>query len=195
MSSQELKDCFKKVVSSYTGALSSYQIWFTLRGEGKALDTNFEDMNDHSYVDFFHATNFGNYKLMFIETASLFDSDNRAASISSLKFLLNSENLPRYSNLIEVELKKYRKLVTNIKTIRSRIIAHKEMAVSPSSLHEKHGIKPIEIKELLQSCGKVLREVEIYLTSNTTSSTVCTTNRFEKATFSLLDTLSKGRNS
>lgn len=193
--SVELRDCFDKVVSSYTGAIAAYQIWFTLRGKDKAIETYLDDMNDRNYVDFFHATNSGNYKLIFIETASLFDPDDRAASIRTLKSFLNRENLSSYSSKMDQKLGKYGKLVSNILTVRSKIIAHRDIGTTPAELYKKHGIKPVEIKQLLNDCGEVLQEIEAYLTSNSTSSSVCTTDRFEKATFGLLETLKNGRNS
>lgn len=193
MASQELKECFDKVVNSYTGAVAAYQIWFTLRGAGKAIDTYLDDMNDYNHVDFFHATNSGNYKLMFIKTASLFDPDDRAASIRSLKTLLNNENLSQFSDLLDAKLAKYGKLVSNILTVRSKIIAHKDIGTKPSGLHKKHGIKPVEIKELLSDCNEALREIELYLTSNSSGSHIFTTTRFEDATFSLLETIRRKR--
>jgi hypothetical protein len=52
------------VKDSVNAAMAHYQIWFTLCGKGKAIEQYLNDMNDYSYVDFFHAANVGNYKLM-----------------------------------------------------------------------------------------------------------------------------------
>ena len=103
----ELTECFKHVRDSLNSALAHYQIWFTLRGEGKAIEDYLNDMNDYRYVDFFHAANSESYKLMFIETACLFDSDNRTQSIRSLKSLMNKSGLNSIADKFENKLKPY----------------------------------------------------------------------------------------
>jgi len=59
---KELRDCFDNVKDSVNSALGHYQIWFTLRGKGKAIDEYLDDMNDYRFVEFFHATNIAHYK-------------------------------------------------------------------------------------------------------------------------------------
>ncbi|TQV65681.1 hypothetical protein FKG94_28310 [Exilibacterium tricleocarpae] len=193
--SQELKSCFDRVVASHTAATAHYQIWFTLRGKGKALETYYGDMNDRRYVDFFHAANSGNYKLMFIEAASLFDSDERAASIRKLKQLLSREGFGCISNEFDEKLRQYFNLVSNIKIIRSKIIAHKDIDTNPEDLYKKYGIIPNDIRDLLDVCGGLLQKAERAIANNYSGSFVCTTNRFERATYSILEALHNGRNS
>jgi hypothetical protein len=64
----EIKGLFDRIVDSVNAAQAHYQIWFTLRGQGKALPEFHSDMNDYRYVDFFEASNAGHYKLMFTRT-------------------------------------------------------------------------------------------------------------------------------
>lgn len=192
--SNELRNCFDKVVASHTAATVHYQIWFALRGEGKALKKYYDEMNDSRYVDFFYASSSGNYKLMFIETASLFDPDKRAASIRNLKQLLLQEDLISSTKKFDESLGCYSALVSNIRTVRSKIIAHKDINTDPASLYQKHGIRPDDIRELLRKCGELLQEIEKIINSNSSGSYVCTTNRFERATFAMLETLKNGRN-
>ena len=151
-----LIECFKHVVNSLNSAMAHYQIWFTLRGDGKAIKTHLDDMNDFRYVDFFQAANSGNYKLMFIEAACLFDSDNRTQSIKNLKLLMRENGLRHISDKFENKLKPYATLVSNIKTIRGRIIAHKEAGIDPKDLYKKHGIAPNDIKDLLNLTAELL---------------------------------------
>ncbi len=191
----ELTECFKHVRDSLNSAMAHYQIWFTLRGKGKAIEIYLNDMNDYRYVDFFHAANSGNYKLMFIETACLFDSDNRTHSIRKLKSLMNESGLISISDKFENKLKPYARLVSNIKTIRSRVIAHKEADVDPSELYKKHGIRPDGIKDLLNLTAELLRELEAKLTNNSSSHSVGPTDRWEQATFNLLEALKTERGS
>lgn len=184
---KELEECFRDVRNSANAAMAYYQIWFTLRGEGKAIDTYLDVMNDTSYFDFFHAANIGNYKLMFIEAGCLFDSDPRSKSIKTFKQLLTKNNLTTLENLLDERLSPYKELVSNIKTIRSKLIAHKDSEVEEKSLYKKHGIKPDDIKELLNTTADTLSEIEheLFGFSSSTSST----DRWEEATFNLLKAL------
>lgn len=192
---EELKECFNSVRDSSVAAIAHYQIWYTLRSEEKAIKYHFDDMDDYRYADFFLAVNSGNYKLMFIETACLFDSDERTHNIRNLKSLLKINNLNEIAGKFDSELSPYSELVSNIKTIRSKLIAHKEANLDPKELYKKHGIKPDDIKSLLNTVAELLREVELILTNNSSSSTCATTDRWENATYNLLEMLKNGRNS
>ena len=191
----ELRKCFESVRDSSVAAMAHYQIWFTLRGSEKAIKTHLKDMNDYRYVDFFLAANSGNYKLMFIETACLFDSDERTNNIRSLKSLLCNNSLGKLENEFSKKLAPFSKLVSNIKTVRSKIIAHKESNIEPQGLYAKHGINPDDIKELLNVVAELLSEVESVLNNNSSASSCGVTDRWEKATFNLLEVLHNGRSS
>jgi len=78
---EELTEYFKHVRDSLNSAMAHYKICFTLRGEGKAIENYLNDMDDYRYADYFLAANSGNYKLMFIETACLFDSGDRTQCV------------------------------------------------------------------------------------------------------------------
>ena len=192
---EERVECFKHVQNSQNSALAHYQIWFTLRGKDKAIEEYIDGMNDYRYVDFFHAANSGNYKLMFIETSCLFGSDDRTHNIRSLKSVMIKNGLAELADRFDQELKPFATLVSNIKTIRSRIIAHKEAYVDPSELYKKHGIKPDEIKDLLNTTAELLRDLESILTNNSSGHSVGPTDRWERATFNLLDALRSERSS
>ena len=158
---EELVECFNGVRDSQNSALAHYQIWFTLRGKGKAIDEYIDEMNDVRYVDFFRAVTSSNYKLMFIETACLFDSDDRTHNIRALKSEMIKNGLNKLADQFDQELKPFTKLVSNIKTIRSRIIAHKEASVDPSKLYKKHGIRPNEIRALLNTTAELLSPLQV----------------------------------
>jgi hypothetical protein len=192
--SEELKNHFCLIGDSLNAALAHYQIWATLRGQ-KAIDEYYDDMDDYRHVDFFLAINSGNYKLMFLETANLFDSDERTASFRKLKDCLCKNSFNNEALKIDAELNKFSGLVKNIKVIRSKLIAHKEVDVAPKDLYKKHKIKPDEIRDLLNTCAKLLSELESNVTGELTFSTICTTDRYESATNNLLQTIKNGRNS
>jgi len=192
---QELNECFDNVKDSVNAALGHYQIWFTLRGKGKAIDEYYDDMNDYRYVDFFRASNAAHYKLMFIDAGCIFDTDDRTDRFRRLRELMNESGLCELSNRFGDRLVPYRALVSNILTVRSRLIAHKESGVEPSGLYKKHGIKPNDIKELLACLAGLMNELEGELNNGASWSTVGPTERWEKATYGLLEVLRKGRNS
>jgi len=192
---EELVECFQHVRDSQNSALAHYQIWFTLRGKGKALDEYLDEMDDYRYNDFFHAANIGNYKLMFIETSCLFDSDDRTHNIRTLKSAMIQNGLAKLADRFDQELKPFTKLVSNIKTIRSKIIAHKEAYVDPNELYKKHGIKPNEIRDLLNTTAGLLVDLESKLTGDYSGHSVGPTDRWEQATFNLLDALRAERGS
>ena len=192
---QEFQECFENVKDSVNAALGHYQIWFTLRGNGKAIEKYLNDMNDYRYVDFFHAANIAHYKLMFIETGCIFDTDDRTDRFRRLRELMDSNGLHDLSKKFEEKVKPYQALVSNILTIRSKLIAHKESGVDPSGLYQKHGIKPDEIKELLKTLAELMKELERHLYNGASWSTVGPTDRWENATYGLLEVLRIGRNS
>ena len=192
---QDLIDCFEDVKDSANAALGHYQIWFTLRGNGKAIDTYLDDMNDSRYVDFFHAANIGHYKLMFIEAGCIFDTDDRTNRLRKLKDLMNENGLSELALEFDNQLKPYNELVSNMLTIRSKLIAHKEAYVDPSELYEKHGIKPDDIKNLLNTIAELMHSLEKSLNGGASFSTINVTDRWENATFGLLEVLRNGRRS
>src|SRR5690606_15741498 len=140
-------------------------------------------------------SNIGNYKMMFIEAACLFDSGPKTDSIRKLKVLLRANGFPELVESLENALEPYAKLVSNLKTIRSRIIAHKESAVEPKDLDKKHGIKPNQMRDLLSDTVQVLQRVERKLNNDESFSSVGPTDRWERATFGLLEVLQRGRRS
>jgi hypothetical protein len=104
---QQLLDAFKAVRDSVNASMGHYQIWFTLRGKGKAIEEYLGDMNDCRFVDFFFAANIGHYKLMFIEIACLFDSGGGSHSVKNLKSLMRSNGLDDLAEKFDKQLNAY----------------------------------------------------------------------------------------
>ena len=188
----EIKKLLKRIADSVNAAQAHYQIWFTLRGQGEALPEYYDDMDDYRYVDFFHASNAGHYKLMFIELGCLFDTDTRAASMRNLKTKLAHAGLDELVSKINITLKDYRQLVSNILTIRSTLIAHKEIDALSGEVHTKNGIIPNEVGKLIGGCCVLINELNEKLFHDHQPLTG-ETDRFERATFELLEVLRKGR--
>jgi len=113
----EIRYLLRRMADSANAAQAHYQIWFTLRGDGKALPEYLDDMNDSRYVDFFHANNAGHYKLMYIELGCLFDTDSRSASFRNLKTSLGERGYNPIIEKIDDALSQYTNLVSSILTI------------------------------------------------------------------------------
>jgi hypothetical protein len=96
MQNQKLRNILYKIIDSHTAATAHYQIWFTLRN--KALPEFFQTMNNQDYLDFFHAANSGNFKLMFVEIGNLFDSDSRSSSVANLKKCLIEHDFQNFKD-------------------------------------------------------------------------------------------------
>lgn len=189
----EIQYLLRRMADSANAAQAHYQIWFTLRGVGKALPEYLDDMNDCRYVDFFHASNAGHYKLMFIELGCLFDTDSRSASFRNLKTSLKENGCNSVIKKINASLSQYTKLVSSILTIRSKLIAHKEIGAESEDIHKKNGVIPNKIKELLDTSCSLINEIDSELFGNDRCILASELKRFEQATFSLLEVLRKGR--
>jgi len=190
----DIKYLLKRMAESANAAKAHYQIWFTLRGEGKALPKFRKDINDFRYVDFFHASNSGHYKLIFIELGCLFDSDGRAASFKNLKEALKHTEKINLIQKIESSFSHYKNTVSKVKTIRSRLIAHKDLnAEIKKTYKEKNGITPDQIRDLIETSCVLINELNQEIIGKGNNPIANESNRYENATFSLLEVLKKGR--
>ena len=190
---KEVENLLARIIDSANAAQAHYQIWFTLRGHGKALPDYYNDMNDYRYVDFFNASNSGNYKLMFLELGCMFDPDSRTASFRNLKTALESHGRSDLVALINDRLSPFSDLVSNALTIRSKLIAHKELGVSSEEVHQANGVVPNEIGKLLATSCELVNHIDASLFGDNGIRRASLTDRFEKATFSLLKVLRNGR--
>lgn len=189
----DLEHLLRRISDSIEAGTAFYQIWFTLRGKGKALPDFFNDMNDDRYVDFFCAINPGTYMLMLIELGCLFDSDPRSASIRNLKSKLAEIGRNDLVMNIDNRLSPYTEMVKNILIIRSKLIAHKELGVFSEDIHSKSGIIPDTIKDLLTVCCLLINDLHEKLFRQNGVFCAAETERFENATFKLLSVLREGR--
>jgi len=175
--------------------MGHYQIWFALRGEGKAWEKHLDDMNDHRVVDFFRGTIIAHYRMMFIEIACSFDSGSTTHGMRQLKSKMREAGLDDLADKFDAELEPFSTLVSHIKTVRSRIIAHRDIGVDDKDLYKKHGIKPDDIGRLLETTSLLMRELEEAIEGKAGSYTVGPTDRWERATFGTLELLHAGRSS
>lgn len=189
---ENIKTLLTRMADSANAARAHYQIWFTLRGQGKALPEYYKDMNDYRYVDFFHANNAGHYKLLFIELGCLFDTDTRAASMRNLKQALTHGSRADIVERIDVTLQTYAELVSGVLTVRSKLIAHKEIGTISENVHAQSGIKPDEVGKLIDVSCALINNIHEELFGDM-QPIAGITYRYEKATFELLKALRNGR--
>jgi hypothetical protein len=69
---------------------------------------------------------------------------------------MKDHGLRNLATNFEDDLRPYASLVSNIITIRSKVVAHKEASADPAELYKKHGIKPDDIKALLDFAAQLL---------------------------------------
>ena len=79
----DLDKVIRDLIDEGIAAKAHFQTWWALRNV--ALPTYYETMNHYEYVDFFHASNSGHYKLISISLSKIFDPDAKTSGIRSLK--------------------------------------------------------------------------------------------------------------
>lgn len=169
-------------------AQAHFQIWWALRN--CALPEYSETMNDPDVRLFFHASNSGHYKLIFIELGKIFDRDQRASGIPSLKLMLRAEGKAGLADRIESQLAPLSEKVRRLVTIRARAIAHIEHSSTPKKIYEENGISPDEIREVMKEVVGAINEVADLVGC---SNRITVEREFEESTLSLLAKLSAGK--
>ena len=191
--SNGLKKLIHGVAQGVNSARASYELWFTMVGKNKAYKEFFNEMYDHRYRDFFCATIAAHRKLMFIEIACLFEKDPRATSFCNLKKALARESRDTYATQIDDEFAPYLELIDNVAVIRNKSAAHHDIDWTENGLYEKHGIMPDDVGALLDRSSGLVKDIFSELISSESAYSVARKGRFEEATYTLLDVISRGR--
>jgi len=168
-------------------ARAHFQVWWTLRN--KSLPRFYDAMNHLEYVDFFHASNSGHYKLFLLALAKIFDRDTRVAGLSELRRALTEEGKSDLAAHIEEALRPYHERIQAIVGIRNQSLVHNQRALSRQQVYEINGITPNEISELIDATGASINHVAAELGI---SNTIFDSDRAERATFRMLEVLERG---
>lgn len=170
-------------------ATAHFHTWWALRN--LALPRFYDAMNDYTYVDFFHASNTGHYKLFFVALAKIFDRDARVSGISHLREALRKDGHERLADELGAKLVPLEGLVVRVLGIRNRTIVHNERALSREKVYEINGITPDQIRDLIRSTRQAINTVaeDLGLRDRVSES-----ERYERATIAMLEILQKGRN-
>lgn len=165
-------------------ARAHFQVWWTLRN--LALPKYLSTMNNLDYVDFFHASNAGHYKLFLLALAKIFDRDDRVAGLRELRKALRVEGRADLARCIAKQLKPIEPMVKSIMQIRNRSLVHNEHSLSRKQVYRLNGITPNQIRIVIDVACNVInctaRELGI-------SNTIFESNRLEAATINMLEKL------
>ena len=184
----EARDITEHLIEEGTAARAHFQVWLALRN--LAVQRLLPAMNDLSYVDFFHASNSGHYKLFFIALSKIFDRDQRVAGISELKKTLRADGRTDLALYIARELKPVEKLIVRMMRIRNKSIAHTERRMPRTQVYKINGITPNQIRQVIDQVCSVINHVA---TDLGISNTIFESDRLEKATLRMLETLRRGQ--
>lgn len=182
------KEIVAHLVEEANSARAHYQVWWALRK--LALPDFYDTMNDHSYVLFFHASNSGHYKLIFVALGKIYDSDTRSAGIRELKAALRTEGHAAVVDKLERDLSAATAHVQRIVTIRNRTVLHNEQDISRKEVYELGGgITPNEIWDVIEATSHAINSVADTLGY---SFRVSVDSPYERATLAMLERLRRG---
>ena len=168
-------------------ARAHFQIWWALRN--RALPKYYKTMNNYEYVDFFHAANSGHYSLFLLSLAKIFDRDPRVAGIKELKRALRSEGRTPTANRVARTLKPHAQHVKSVMGIRNSSLVHNEYAVPIQKVYQINGVTPNELRGLIDAACTSINEVASELGI---VNTIFESDRSERATLKMLETLARG---
>jgi AbiU2 len=180
-------EIIKHLVDEGNVACAHFQIWWALRN--LALPDYYDTMNDQDYVQFFHASNSGHYKLIFVALGKIYDSDTHSAGIPELKNALRAEGHPTVADKLEADLSDVTKKVKRVLTIRNRTLLHNEQAISREKVYKLDGgITPNQLRHLINTTSSAINIVADAINYKLI---IATGDSYEKATMAMLDKLRK----
>lgn len=184
----EARNILNDLIEEAGAARAHFHTWWALRN--RALPDFYEAMSDYTYVDFFHASNTGHYKLFFLSLSKIFDRDTRVSGISHLNEALQKDGYQQLAVDLENRLVPLQSLVVRVMNIRSRAIVHNDRTLAREEVYEVNGITPDEIRGLINSTCEILNSVARGLGI---TNVISEGERFEKATLSMLKRLRDGK--
>jgi len=184
----ELDRVLGTLIEEGTAARAHFHTWWALKNI--AMPDHFTTMNNFNYVDFFHVSNSGNYKLIFVALSKIYDRDSRAAGICKLKDELNKAEHGGIADEVAKRVDAHQHLIQKILKIRNKSISHNEADITRKEVYMNNELTPDNIRELIdvtcETINYVSRELGI-------SSITSDPERYEKAVHNLLETLAKGQ--
>lgn len=183
----EARTITEVLIEEGIAARAHFQVWWALRN--LAIPRFLKTMNNYEYVDFFHASNAGHYKLFILALSKIFDRDSRVAGLRELRRALKEEGRNDLALYIGKQINPLRSRITAIMGIRSQSLVHNERTLPTTKVYQINGITPNQIRALIdKTCDTVnyvARELDI-------SNTIFDSDRGERATIRMLETLERG---
>ena len=168
-------------------AKAHFQVWWALRN--RALPRFLDTMNDHEYVDFFHAANSGHYTLFLLSLAKIFDRDPRVAGVMELRRALRAEGMTSTANRVARLLKPHERCVRSVMGIRNRSVVHNEFAAPIREVYKANGITPNDLRALIDTTCCAINGVADELGIR---NPIFDDDRTERATLKMLEVLEMG---
>ena len=183
----EARAIVEKLNEEGLAARAHFQIWWALRH--LALPDFYDAMNDYSYVNFFHASNAGHYKLFFLALSKIFDRDARTSGISNLREALRREGHSSIADQLDKRLAPLTACVVRLTAIRNQTIVHNDRSLSREKVYEINGITPDQIRDLINNTCATINEVArgLGLTE------ALFDDHYDKATIAMLEILRGGK--
>ncbi|MGB5444809.1 MAG: polysaccharide deacetylase family protein [Psychromonas sp.] len=154
----KLQKVLSDIEISINEASSHYEIWWAL---GYSENRNkYRDVFDHEDFNYFlHTSYIANQMAMLMALSRSFDDIPSTSNIRSLKLLLTQGGFEDLSKVISETLSPHQNIVKKIKDIRCNLIAHTDSSQTDQKVLARNGIKPDEIKELIESVKEALIKV------------------------------------
>lgn len=175
-----------QLIEEGIAARAHFQVWWALRN--LAIPKYLPAMNDMSYVDFFHASDSGHYKLFFLALSKIFDRDSRVAGISELKRALRSDGQGVIALRISRELNPIEPLVKRVMSIRNKTIVHNEHSMPRTKVYKINGITPNQLRLLINT---VCATINSAARDQGITNTIFESDRLESATLAMLEKLNR----
>jgi len=162
-------------------ARAHFQVWWALRS--LALPKYYDVMNQPDYVDFFHASNAAHYKMFFVALGNIYDRDDNASGIQSLRRVLDEEGYGLLKDFVEVKLFPNVVLVKKAKNIRNMSVAHRPTPQLRKDVYNSNDVTPNQLRDLIDNTCAAINYVAGSLGI---SNLIFEGNRLEDATIKML---------
>lgn len=184
----ELDRVFWALMEEGSAARAHFHTWWALRN--LALPDHLPTMNNYEYVDFFHVSNSGSYKLFFLALSKIYDRDERTAGISMLKKELRNAGHADVADEVAKRIDPHEPLVRKVLNIRNKSISHNQADIPREKIYQINDVTPNEIRALIDVTCETINYV-----SNTLgkSNVISGPERHENAVLKMLEALGRGQ--
>ncbi|MPW29337.1 hypothetical protein F9L16_10040 [Agarivorans sp. B2Z047] len=148
--------------TSIDEASSHFETWWAL-GFSENRHRFKEAFESPDYNYFLHTCCVANQIAMFMALSRAFDTCTKSSRFRKLRTLLLEEGLENLVMIIDEKLSPFKSLISRILTIRSQLIAHSETNKTDEDVLGSNGVKPEEIRSLIDASKDVLVAVAITL--------------------------------